>query len=449
MKILLASHLFFPKHTAGTEVLTLELARSLRKKGHDVFIACCIRHPEIDGNEAPWITQESFDGFTIHQLNFGTHDIRDTVEHHFYSPTRVKLFLGVVEKIKPAIVHFTHINGFSAAAISETKKLGIPVFFTATDYWHICTRSNLYIPHLKKICPGPKGPIDCLLCAQPQTPEWLASMAIAITGDSMANISSTFAKINSTKHRNFQMSRHINEANGIFGSTHFLVDMLCRYGLDREKTKVIPYGVQLGNLPIAINIPDHFDQNSPLIIGFIGSLTAIKGAHVLLEALLLLSEMELAKIRVHIYGNMEPVSPYIQRLESIAEKLGDAVQLKGTFPHDMIGTVLRNMHVCVVPSIWYESAPLVLCSSLAAGTPTIVSKMDGMTEVIEEEVNGISFAVGDSAELAKVLRRLLTITSTLKDLGTVRAAYRTPTDFSDDIEAEYFRALHDQKAAKL
>ena len=38
MKILLIVHQFFPKHRTGTEVLTLELARGLLRKGHHVEV---------------------------------------------------------------------------------------------------------------------------------------------------------------------------------------------------------------------------------------------------------------------------------------------------------------------------------------------------------------------------------------------------------------------------
>jgi len=59
------------------------------------------------------------------------------------------------------------------------------------------------------------------------------------------------------------------------------------------------------------------------------------------------------------------------------------------------------MHALVVPSTWYESTPLVLCSALAAGTFALVSRLGGMTEVIVEGENGFSFAAEDAGDVSR------------------------------------------------
>jgi len=442
LKILLATHLFFPEHKAGTEVLTLELARSLRERGEKVTVATCVRHADTDDECNPWLTQIDFDGFDVYQLNFGTAKMRDPVSHHFNSPKRIALLLDLISQIKPDVVHFHHIHGFSAAAISETRKTGIPVFFTATDYWSICSRTNLFKPHLQQVCPGPESPQDCLRCSQPKAPAWTANAAMLLANDNTSRFSSTLAQVNSLKRRTHEMAKHINHATRIFGSTDFIVDLLTRYGVQAKLTKVIPYGVRLGELPPAVPIPDYFDRSQPLRIGFIGSLTAIKGAHVLLEALTRLQEEDLARIKVYIYGNHAFDNHYKELLDQHASRLGETVTFKGTFPHEQIGSVLRNIHLCVVPSIWYESAPLVLCSSLAAETPVLVSRMGGMTEIIRESENGFSFTSGNSTELATLLNRILLDSGVLKKVSSGSShAYRTPSDYAEDIAKAYREAL--------
>jgi len=42
-----------------------------------------------------------------------------------------------------------------------------------------------------------------------------------------------------------------------------------------------------------------------------------------------------------------------------------------------MGEILGGLHLLIVPSIWYESTPLVLCSSLGAGIPALVSRLGG------------------------------------------------------------------------
>ena len=440
MKILLASHLFFPEYRAGTEVLVLELAKSLRSRGHAVFIVTCSRHEQKDDAADSWLSKDNYDGFDVFHINFGTRNNKRSVAHHVNSPKRVALLKDVIAEISPDLVHFHHINGFSAAAVSEVKKSGIPVFFTATDFWTICSRTSLFIPHKNTVCSGPESPAKCLACATPKLPAWVSKAAVSIIGSGAANLSDAAAQIYSMKTRLSDIAEHINSANGIFTGTRFQADMLMRYGISATRMKVVPYGVRLGELPARAATPSTISPASPLKIVFIGSLTHIKGAHVLLEALQKLPPEKLACLDVKIYGKTRTDEEhYGDLLKAQAAKLHGVASLLGTFPHEQIGTILRNAHLCVVASIWYENAPLVLCSAIAAGTPVLVSDFGGMTEVIQEGINGFQFTAGDSTQLAEILSRQIDNADCLRKAAHQQSAtYRTPDNYCDDIEAAYF-----------
>jgi len=59
------------------------------------------------------------------------------------------------------------------------------------------------------------------------------------------------------------------------------------------------------------------------------------------------------------------------------------------------------MDVVIVPSIWYENAPLTITTSLAFGIPVITSDIGGMSEMIHCGKNGLTFRVGDSVDLSE------------------------------------------------
>lgn len=443
MKILLAPHLFFPAHQAGTEVLTLELARSLRAKGHAVTVVTCSRHRDIGDKKEPWLSQESYDGFDVFHINFLAGENQNSISHHANSPERIALLTTLVKQLSPDLVHFQHVNGFSSAAIPAVKQLGIPVFFTATDFWTICSRTNLYKPHSNSVCAGPKTPAQCLSCAQPKLPESFAATFMTFVNDKTAKFSKTLGQINALKNRLAEMTAAINVADRIIAATGFQSGMLRQYGIDQANLKVIPYGVRLGELPDRPAVPDKFSAESPLKITFIGSLTRIKGAHVLLQALGKLSVEQLARLDVSFYGKtLAENDDYGRELAQLKAKLPATIKFAGTFPHDEIGSILRNHHLCIVPSIWYENAPLVLCSAIAAGTPVLVSQFGGMTEVIREGINGLSFSAGNPEELAEILNRLIDDAGWIrKALTQTPARYRTPDDYCDEIEAEYLSVL--------
>ena len=441
MKVLLAVHLFFPAHRAGTEVLTLELARSLRAKGHEVSIVTCVRHDHLASLRHPWVSQEVYDSFDVYQLNFGLKGVRDSIGTHINAGDRVQLLLDLVATLSPDLVHFTHINGFSSAAIAAIRKIRIPVFFSATDYWAICPKTNLIRTGSEELCLGPKQPADCVRCYQPRLPALVAQIALKVMRPQFGALSKKAASLYSLKIRGSAMAENVNCSNKIFVSTSFLARLLAEYGVERHLIRVVPYGVRLGNMPERIGVPASFNAIRPLRVAFIGSFTRIKGAHVLLEALGLLTNSQLENLAVYVYGSGNSGEPeYADRLKQLASHANNAVTFMGTFPHENIGEIIRSMHMVVVPSIWYESAPLVLCSALAAGVPVLVSRLGGMTEIVKEGVEGFSFAAGSTTQLAALITRLLGTPEWFRELLTrPESKFRTPDDYADDIELEYLR----------
>ena len=447
MKILLASHLFFPQHRAGTEVLTLELARSLRRKGHDVHIATCTRHEDIDAKKTPWLTEEQYDDFAVSHINFGTRNNKISIKHHINSPARLSLFANMVIKLSPDLVHFHHVHGFSAAAIPKIKNMGIPVFFTATDFWTICIRTTLYRPQDNSVCSGPETPAKCLACAKPGLPDWIALAAITASNITTAKLSDSAMQIFSLKNRLTSITSNLNAADRVITATNFQAGMLTRYGVDKKLISIVPYGVRLGDLPSHAELPNTFDITNRLKIIFIGSLIPIKGLHILLDALCKLPRKKLDCIDLTIYGEApDNNGNYYTLLKDYVFRLKGTARFSGRFRHDEIGVAMRSAHLCVVPSIWYENAPLVLCSAIAAGTPVLVSEMSGMTEIIQEGKNAISFQTGDSSELATTLMSLAGDPAWIKNARSQHApSYRTPDDYCDVIESLYLAVVKGAK----
>jgi glycosyltransferase involved in cell wall biosynthesis len=164
----------------------------------------------------------------------------------------------------------------------------------------------------------------------------------------------------------------------------------------------------------------------------------LKGPHIILDALAALGDRA-REISLHLYGKGNPENPYWREIRAKVERLGGIAVLTGTFPHNQIGEIMTDHHLVIVPSLWYESTPLVLCSALAAGIPALVSRLGGMMEIVEEGINGMSFPAGDAGELRGVLLRLLDAPELLTRLHrTIVARRRFTADYVDDIESVYF-----------
>ena len=440
MNILLGVHQFFPNRRAGTEVLTLELARGLRIRGHHVEIIAGEADHELSTERQPQLNRDSFDEFVVHRLRYGMVKRKHPIADHWYEPRRVQLVLDLVLSLRPDVVHFNHVMGFSAQVVQEVSKLGIPVFFTATDYWIVCPKHTLFKTFEKRVCLGPGDGTDCVRCFRP-TPRWLAALAMTMAASPISNLNSMIRNVQAMGLRPSHMVGALSGASRIFVSTHFLARLLVSHGVNEDRVQVIPYGVQVGPLPEKRPVPREFTPSEPLRLGFIGTISEIKGVHLILKALDMMGEQR-KLVRLEVFGRIDNSSSFCRQLQQEARQRDLPVEFKGTFPHEMIGQILRGFHLLVVPSLWYESAPLVLCSALAAETPVVVSDLGGMTEPLQEGENGVTFPPGDCRALCEIISDFLRDPAKLKGMHRVRnAKIRTPADYVSEIEEEYCRAL--------
>jgi glycosyltransferase involved in cell wall biosynthesis len=235
------------------------------------------------------------------------------------------------------------------------------------------------------------------------------------------------------------MVEHVNFADAVMPSTEFLAHMLVHHGVSPSKVRVIPYGVDVGRLPHAIPVPASFEDSQPLRLGYIGTFSEKKAPHVILDALALLPR-RMGRVTLSLYGKVEEGDRYAEMLRNKAEALGGAVRLGGTFPHEQIGEVLRGLHLLVVPSVWYESAPLVLCSALNAHVPLLVSDLGGLTEMLDHQRFGFSYPPGDAPGLSNLIDAILNDPRVLTDLRkNMEGLHRTTQDYADEVEREYLR----------
>lgn len=89
--------------------------------------------------------------------------------------------------------------------------------------------------------------------------------------------------------------------------------------------------------------------------------------------------------------------------------LSHAVRCEG-FQAD-VSACFRRARVCVLPSLWGEGCPTSLLESLAWGVPVVAYAVDGVTELIDNEVNGFLVSPGNIEMLAA---RVVTLLSNME-----------------------------------
>ncbi len=439
MKILLTVHQFFPKHAAGTEVLTLSVARELSVRGYDVRIFT--GHPS-----GPGLTEtERFDEYDhegIHVYRF----------HHSYTPMygqtsmmelsydnnlAAHYFDKVLTTLKPDVVHFFHLHHLGIGLVDSTVKAGIPAFMTPTDFWAICPTGQLVLCN-GSLCAGATAYAgNCVKHVAESRLKglkgYLASKLPVTVVEFLArftqkhNISYPYrSEVDATTGRLQKTMSRLNQLNKIVSPNRFMSEKLVQQGLSPHLITQSAFGIDL--IPEIENIPRGL-SGKPLRVGFIGTFVKDKGCHILIQAF---QALPAGSAILKIYGNLEKYPEYTDELKRLSAN-SDAITFCGTFHNSKIGEVFAELDVLVVPSLWYENTPLVVYSAQAAHCPVIASDFPGLSEVIQDEVNGLLFAAGDIETLTGQLNRLMHEPGLIRQLSARSKQPKSTRQYVDEL----------------
>jgi glycosyltransferase involved in cell wall biosynthesis len=130
---------------------------------------------------------------------------------------------------------------------------------------------------------------------------------------------------------------------------------------------------------------------------FLGRLTAEKGIDTLLRSWKALSGN--VPLKIAGIGPLEP-----QVVEAAAQIPG--VEYLGQVSSDQKYELLGRAAFEVIPSEWYEGAPMTVLEAFAKGTPVIASNLGGLGSMINHGSTGLHFRPGDADDLARQVRSL-------------------------------------------
>jgi glycosyltransferase involved in cell wall biosynthesis len=444
VKILLTVHQFFPDYTSGTEVLTFSVAKELIRRGHTVAVITAFP-TSADVTDADRYDEHHLDGMHVYRFHHAYIPMggqNSVAELEYDNHLAARYFESVLREFKPNVVHFFHMLRLSSRIIDVTVKAGIPAYYTPTDFWSICPTAQLLLPN-GKVCSGPS--IAAGNCVKhfaemrpgsraqriaPHVPNFVAEAIVVLVNKNLLPEHRISPDIRAmSKRKNFLITR-INWLDGIISPTHFMTKTLIDNGVDRRLMLESAYGIDVSEH--AVTAPS-LEPGELLTIGFIGTLAPHKGCHVLIEAFKLLPP---GTARLKIYGNLKDFAEYNAGLLGRAQGRED-IEFCGTFPNSDIGKVLEGLHVLVVPSVWFENAPLVVYSALAAKRPVIASDFPGLSENVKDDVNGMIFRPGDFTALHAKLHRLVSDPGLLARLSSnCRPPKSTPT-YVEELLAVY------------
>ena len=328
------------------------------------------------------------------------------VLNDYYSVFSGKIFGDWLDTFQPQIVHVFHLMGLGLSLIEECRRREIPVFVQMMDYWFLCPTVQL-LRHDGSLCDGPETEA-CLECLAPndygyQTLSIFSKEKSFVeapepaAGLQSTNLAGKLAEREALRARPKFIRSMLDGVTGLVAPSVFLRDFFLKHGYRKEQMRHLPYGVdlpegRLRSLPV--------NGEGTVTFGFFGSVNPQKGLEILISAF---RDSRCDRFQLVVRGNMSHFPKYAKRIRAFAE-VDPRIQFLGPFAHEGLAEALSSIDVLVVPSVWYENTPFVVLEAFAAGRPVICSDLGGLSELVEDKVNGRLFRPGDPGDLMNILK---------------------------------------------
>jgi glycosyltransferase involved in cell wall biosynthesis len=455
MKILMVIHQFLPRHLGGSEVYTYHLAQALRARGHRIDLFFTEIRPERRQYQ---LLQGEFEGIpyfeAVHNRYFAS------FRHRYWDAEMEVLFRKVLDTTDPDLVHLQHLQLHSIGYIDIARRRGLPVLYTLHEYLLMCLNDGLLLRPDQALCGGPE-PMDCARCAARVHPRLVAGPLLSAIGSAARHVvpvplremtaklrarlsapeddhtpaahRETGPHLEAVRLRRSEIQAELDKVNLFLAPSQFLrrrfIDeqlvspdriLHSDYGLPRQSSRRTR------------------QRRSPVLqIGYVGTIAAHKGVHLILDAF---REIREPGIACRIYGDLDTFPAYKKRL--LSQGTPPAVRFMGRLDNAHIGEVLATLDLLIVPSIWFENSPLTIHEAYLAGVPVLTSDQGGMAELVEHGKTGLHFKLGDADDLRRQLLRVLHEPGLLDSLTAELPGVKTIEEDAADMEDRYRLLLH-------
>ena len=449
MKILFTVHQFFPDHRAGVEIVALGLAQELKTRGHEPYVFAAKRSIPGSGIRPGETEDYEFEGIPVRRVGRPEEGLSRPYRLNYQNDDMAQRAREYLLAVEPDIVHAMHLQGLSSSLVRVFKEFGVPVVFTAADFWTVCPVVDLR-RHDGVMCTGPEV-THCVRCIASRNPDpRVRNAANLVPGPILrgvdvlsrtpfSRLSHALRQVRDVRERPASIRERMQLVDHILAYTRLTRDLLLTNGIGARKIGVSHYGIDTS--PIVEASKARRRPSSTLRLGFVGTLAPHKGCDILLRAFEVLPPGLDATLSIH--GDPKGYEPFMGELRGLAG--GDErITFRGPFPREKIGGVLAEIDVLVVPSRWYENAPGVVFEAFAAKVPVVATDVGGLSEVVRHGENGLLVRLEDAGELARQLRRLSEEPGLLEKLRGGIGPVKTVEEYADEIEELYYSLLRKQ-----
>jgi glycosyltransferase involved in cell wall biosynthesis len=401
--------------------------------------------------------EENRDGLRIRFVNRA--DIDWAPLEKSYRDDRMKrLFGAFLDEVKPEVVHFQHLVGLGAGCVEAAVERGIKTVMTLHDFWAMCPMGQRVCYTDFQICdpikfekcgpcvfgsgwthPGDErlnqtqrkhGVLDRFesffhqrvsetpgfFARRPRAAFWAARRTV---GSISATLFGSADDPAAAPRPASPFVARFDDLKKVLGSVDLLItpsaflrdEFIKHFDVAPDRIVHSANGMDLSYVERLPKAPAR-----RLRFGYVGSIIKTKGVHVLVDAFLR-AVTGRVDLELHVFG--APNRWTLAYFEELKQKTAHCpfVTFHGRFDNKKISSVLQQFDVLVLPSIWFENAPLTLNEAAISGTPILVSDRGGMLEFVKCNNYGWTFRLGDSEDLADKMHRLADDPALVPTLG--------------------------------
>lgn len=380
MRVLYIAHNHPGLHAGGTEIFAHELFHEMKFSGaaETFFLAGT---NELHRQRRPGTAFQTFERNSDEMLLWAGHFDLFNLTQVDIEGTFVE-FAELLESFRPNIVHFQHVLLFGIDAFAVVRKV-LPqakIVLTLHDYYPICHRDGIMLKAESDALCERASPDACHRCFPKRSPA-------------------------AFRLREINLKHHLRLADRLISPSNFLRNRYVSWGVDPDRIDVIRNGRALPPPMSPRPLRPGERRNA---FGVFGNVSPAKGTMITLNAAQRLAESGMRDFSLTINGGPQfQTEAFKESFRTAVDSLGSIAHHRGAYVPADVPALMRDIDWVVVPSIWWENAPLVIEEAFHHRRPVICSALGGMAERVRDGVDGLWFEPGNPSSLSRTMRTVL------------------------------------------
>jgi glycosyltransferase involved in cell wall biosynthesis len=422
---------YFPDSVGGTERYVTGLAQELR--GFDVQSSICA---PLTGHAARSYVHDGCPVFRypVHP-EFTADQLNGSAPHGGFEQ-----FQDWLRQERPDVFHqHSWTTGCGGFHLHHARALGLKTVLTLHLPGIICARGSM-LEMGRRACDGQVRCVRCGACIMQShgVPAPIASLTAGLLNGVLARPLRPLAParlLNALalpEQRLVDIARIIEDCDRVVAVCQWLYDALVANGIPSEKLSLNRHGLTDAP-PVSSSRPaSNKTDRGVLRIVYLGRTEPVKGLEFLLRALRAIP----LDVPVQLTLHATPASSFDQDYQAQVLALceGDTrLRFAGALPPERVYEVLRQHDVIAIPSQWLETGPLVALEALSQGLWVMGSRLGGLTEIIEDGVNGQLLPHNDVGAWTRAIIAL----AWQESVPSAATRVRTMRDVARDMHALY------------